>query len=94
MGEPEEEREACANCALERELKRLSKFEAAAVNWYYGNVSQFTLDCGLMANLFQDLKLEGVDKELFLRAMAMIHRTEQKIQNEKMRLEMEKRRNG
>jgi hypothetical protein len=94
VGEPEEQKKNCANCILEESLRGLSRFEVAALNWYYGNISQFTLDCGLMPGLFEDLKLDGVDREIFLRAMTIVHRTEQKIQNEKIKLEMERKKNG
>ncbi|MCK4759028.1 MAG: hypothetical protein KAT69_03220 [Candidatus Aminicenantes bacterium] len=41
--------------------------------WYHGHVNQFVQEFNLMPALYKDLNLNGVDEELFLKKISMIH---------------------
>jgi len=41
--------------------------------WYHAKATQFVQDFNLMPTLFKNLNLDGVDGELFLRKINMIH---------------------
>ena len=41
--------------------------------WYHAKATQFVQEFNLMPTLFKELNLDGVDSELFLRKINMIH---------------------
>jgi hypothetical protein len=67
----------------------MSAWEAGCWSWYLSNVNPFSMESGLVAEMFRDLKL-GQLKSLFLSAMNSIHQTFAAIRAEKIKAAQEK----
>ncbi len=49
--------------------------------WYVQNASLFVQEFGLMPRLLDDLRLDGMERQMFLARMAMIHATVAKVRS-------------
>ena len=63
----------------------MSAFEIAAWNWYQGTVSTFSMQAGIVAEAFRDLKLKGKVRQMFMKALDMIHLSESAIMAERLK---------
>ncbi len=63
----------------------MDAFEVAAWNWYCDTVSTFALEAGIVAEAFRELRLRGKVREMFMKALGMIHDSEARIMAEKLR---------
>jgi hypothetical protein len=59
---------------LVAEEEKLSRFELFCLTWFCENVTQFTREAGLVAEMFKELELKGLTKRLFVMGLTKIHR--------------------
>ncbi len=53
----------------------MSAFELAAWNWYCGNVTEFTINSGLLPAIIANFNFKDHVREFFTRALSMIYST-------------------
>lgn len=78
----------CANCQLARAAGQLSEFEVAVWNWYWENVTMFTLRAGAVAALIAE-ETRGVSRQtkaFFIRALSMIDATMEAVDVERRKI--------
>ena len=71
----------------------MSAFEAGCWNWYSQNVNPFSMEAGIVGDLFVRLRLDGC-RALFLSAMNKIHNAFAIVQHERMEHAARERANG
>jgi len=79
-----EDRSGCRNCEFAGLAAQMSDFEASAALWYFENVTPFTIEAGLVAEAFRDLRFGPAGRPLFLKAIEKIHLSEKTIEAEKI----------
>jgi hypothetical protein len=84
-----EDRTQCANCRLEEEAAKMSRFELACWNWYHANVNSLVLAGGALGWLIWQERLKGATKRLFVQAQGMIHDMYERISAEAMKARKE-----
>ena len=67
----------------------MSEFEAACFNWYCTSVNQFTMESGILPELFKEIGLRGRALRLFLRAANLIYQAFAHVSAEKARKDAE-----
>lgn len=75
-----EDTAGCYNCRLAALGGAMSAFEVACWGWYVGNVNAFSMEAGIVGEMFRDLGLRSKLKSMFLRALSEIHATFDAIQ--------------
>jgi len=73
----------------------MSAWEAGCWSWYVNNVNPFSMESGLIAELFRDMQQRSKQqpwpfKALFLSAMNSIHQTFASIRAERIKAAQEK----
>lgn len=77
--EPGEDTSRCINCIADTLIGGMTPWETFCMGWYYANVNSFTLEAGLIGELMRDLRLRGIERILFLRALGMLYAGQQAI---------------
>lgn len=70
----------------------MSAFEKAAWNWYHATVWPFSMEAGIVAEAFKDLRLKKRMKKLFLQAVSLVHQTFELIRADRAKRAMEEER--
>jgi hypothetical protein len=61
---------------------KLTLWEAWTFSWYGENVSAFAREMGIVADNFKELRIRGMSRRLFLKAMNMIRDAVEKVADE------------
>jgi hypothetical protein len=71
------------DCKLLEIESRMTPWEAWTFSWYGENVSPFSQKMGIVADNFKALRLKGLGRTLFLKAMNMIQDAVEKVGDER-----------
>jgi hypothetical protein len=64
---------------------RMSDFEASALMWYWENATGWAARMGITGREFERLRLRGIARSLFLKAMQMIEEAYKEISGKQSR---------
>ena len=82
------------NCRLNLAASKMSQFETGIWNWYFETVNPFTMEAGIVASEFRELRFRGPAKRIALSAMNAIHRAFEVVADDRANKKAQERNNG
>jgi len=71
---------------------KLSRFEKDCLDWYYENISPFSIEVGIASDVIREMKMDKVERRIFLKAMNLIRLNQIEIENEMAEAKVKKTR--